>query len=99
VERTWVTRRDDSEPVSGLGSEAVRYVYSVAQLDYDAVADVYRSDTELRRDTTEGYVVVFGRYVLVTSRAVAGFDSELPRDIDILEVTRAVVARLESAPR
>jgi hypothetical protein len=94
-ERTYVERRREPMDVSSLGDGATGERTVVAVLDYDEVANAYRSDRVLRWEFTENIVFAVGPYAVSVNRTSASLQDEVPNDVDPSALGQLVAGRLE----
>jgi hypothetical protein len=92
--KTWVEKDARNLPPLRLGSSSRGEIRSVAKLDWDAAGDLYRSNRELYRETTEEYAFVAGPYLVVVSRTAVTTGGRLPDDVDLLSLADAVYDRV-----
>jgi hypothetical protein len=94
-ERTYSERRRESIDVTGLGDHAYGESIAVAVLDYDRVANEYRTDRVLSWQYTETVGFTVGRFAVNVSRSAISPTEVLPSDIDISALAALVASRLE----
>jgi hypothetical protein len=93
-ERTYSERRREALDVAGLGDNAYGEAIAVAVLDYDRLANEYRSDRILSWQYTESVGFTVGRYAVSISRSAVSPNDVLAQDTDIAALATAIAERL-----
>jgi hypothetical protein len=93
-ERTYSERRRESIDIAGLGDHAYGEEIAVAVLDYDQVANEYRSDRVLSWQHTETVSFVVGQYAVLLSRSAVSLDDQVPGDVDLVALASGAAERL-----
>jgi hypothetical protein len=94
-ERTYNELRVEALDVAGLGDRASGERRVVAVLDYDPVANVYRSDAVLHWEYSEFISFTSARYTVMLTRAASSLTDDLPADVDLSSLARLAYERIE----